>query len=169
MKRWLPFPLLWLSLVALWLLLNQSVWLGHILLGSVFALVACLAFRRLRMPQTRARRAVGAARRLVVAAELTAHVAMDIVRSNIAVARIVLHPGTRKQTAGFLEIPLTLRDPGGLAVLACIITATPGTAWARYDAHRSILTMHILDLIDEAAWIDTVKGRYERRLLEIFE
>ena len=31
-------------------------------------------------------------------------------------------------------IPLELRDPGGLAALACIITATPGHAWARYDA-----------------------------------
>jgi multicomponent K+:H+ antiporter subunit E len=29
--------------------------------------------------------------------------------------------------------------------------------------------MHILDLIDETAWIQTIKGRYERRLLEIFQ
>jgi multicomponent K+:H+ antiporter subunit E len=85
------------------------------------------------------------------------------------VARIVLNPRHRGQTSGFLDIPLELRHPAGLAVLACIITATPGTAWARYDSARSVLTLHILDLIDEEAWIRTIKGRYERRLQEIFE
>jgi multicomponent K+:H+ antiporter subunit E len=31
------------------------------------------------------------------------------------------------------------------------------------------LTIHVLDLIDEREWIRTIKNRYERRLLEIFE
>ena len=56
----------------------------------------------------------------------------------------------------------------GLAALACIITACPGTTWARYDSTANVLTMHILDLVDEQAWIETIKQRYERRLLEIF-
>ena len=90
-------------------------------------------------------------------------------RSNIAVARIVLHGGRRDRTAGFLDIPLELRDPAGLALLACIVTATPGTAWAGYDAERGVLTLHILDLIDEADWIRIIKGRYESRLMEMFE
>ena len=90
-------------------------------------------------------------------------------RSNFAVARIVLHGSRRTRTAGFLDIPLELRDPAGLALLACIITATPGTAWARHDSERGILTLHILDLIDEAGWIDIIKGRYESRLMELFE
>ncbi|WP_211242685.1 Na+/H+ antiporter subunit E, partial [Halopseudomonas bauzanensis] len=29
----------------------------------------------------------------------------------------------------FIRIPLDLRDPHGLAVLACIINSTPGTVW----------------------------------------
>ena len=49
-----------------------------------------------------------------------------------------------------------------------MITATPGTSWARYDAERNVLTIHILDLIDEQAWIRIFKDRYERRLKEIF-
>jgi len=32
-----------------------------------------------------------------------------------------------------------------------------------------MLTIHVLDLIDENAWIRTIKHRYERLLLEIFE
>lgn len=53
-------------------------------------------------------------------------------------------------------------------MLACIITSTPGTAWARYDSARGVLTIHVLDLIDEQAWLRTIKDRYERRLREIF-
>ena len=39
-------------------------------------------------------------------------------RSNIAVARIILGPRARSETSGFLDIPLELRAPYGLAVLA---------------------------------------------------
>ena len=29
--------------------------------------------------------------------------------------------------------------------------------------------IHVLDLIDESEWVRTIKSRYERHLLEIFE
>ncbi len=166
MKRRPRFPVLWLSLTALWLLLNQTLWIGHVLLGATLALVACRLYRRLEPPRSAS---PGVRHRAAAAVLLFAAVAIDIVRSNIAVARIVLNPGTRNRTAGYLEIPIELRDPLGLAVLACIITATPGTAWARHDPDRGVLTVHILDLIDEAGWVRIIKGRYERRLKEIFE
>lgn len=169
MKRWLPHPLLWVALVLLWLLLNQSLWLGHVLLGAALAFVACLAYARLEDGPRWATGRAGPLRRLRLALELLVLVSVDMVRSNVAVARIVLNRGTVGRTAGFLDVPLALRDPLGLALLAAIITATPGTAWTRYDPAQGILTMHILDLVDEATWIETIQGRYERRLLEIFE
>ncbi len=42
---------------------------------------------------------------------------VDVVRSNIAVAGIVLF--NRKHVSGFVELPLDLRSTNGLAVLAC--------------------------------------------------
>lgn len=161
MKRWLPYPLLWALLLGLWLLLNQTLDVGHIILGAVVASGAIAGFRALQTAHV-------AIRAPKLALELAALVFADIVRSNIAVGRIVLHRGTRNQTSDFVQIPLELKNPWGLAALACIITACPGTAWARYDSTRSVVTMHILDLIDEQEWIDTIKNRYERRLLEIF-
>jgi multicomponent K+:H+ antiporter subunit E len=162
MKRRLPFPLLWVLLVAMWLALNETLASAHLLLGAGVALAAILALSVLQEPQTRLRRPR-------LAAELLWLVLTDVVRSNIAVARIVLRIGTRKQTAGFLEIPLTLRNPVGLAALACIITSTPGTAWAGYDPGSGVLTMHVLDLVDDETWVRTIKDRYERRLVEIFQ
>jgi multicomponent K+:H+ antiporter subunit E len=162
MKRWLPFPLLWVLLVAMWLALNETLAAGHLILGAFVALAAVLALRLLQDRQTRVRRPRAAV-------ELVWLVFTDVVRSNIAVALIVLRPGTHARKTGFVEIPLRLRSPVGLAALACIITSTPGTAWAGYNPRSGVLTMHILDLVDEETWVRTIKDSYERRLMEIFE
>lgn len=162
MNRWLPYPVLSAALLVLWLLLNQSVAPEHLLLGAGLAVAGGRVLASLQAPAGRTRR------RVLVAAQLIGLVFVDIVRSNIAVARIVLHPGVRKRSSGFLSLPLEVRHPGALATLACIITATPGTSWARYDAARNVVTIHVLDLIDEATWTYLFKERYERRLQEIF-
>jgi multicomponent K+:H+ antiporter subunit E len=161
--RVVPFPLLSLLAAAGWLVLNQTLDPLHLVLGLVLGVAGGWLLAWLQPPQGRVRRRLG------TSAVLAGLVLADIVRSNIAVARIVLQPRLRGRTAGFLSMPLELRHPGGLAVLACIITATPGTSWARYDALRNTLTIHVLDLVDEQAWISQFKQRYERRLLEIFQ
>ena len=89
-------------------------------------------------------------------------------KSNIAVARIILETKRKERTAGFVEIPLDLRDPYGLAALACIITSTPGTLWVDFNEASGILTIHVLDLVNESEWVGLIKERYERRLMEIF-
>jgi multicomponent K+:H+ antiporter subunit E len=153
---------LFLALVALWLLLEQSFAPLDLLLGVAIAAAATIAYARLRAAGNRPRF------RLRAMVELVLLLIDDIVRSNLAVARIVLGLRRSARTAGFLTLPLELRDPRGLAVLACIITATPGTSWARYDAAANALTIHVLDLTDETRWIREFKARYEQRLLEIF-
>lgn len=162
MRRWLPFPLLSAGLFAMWLLLNQTLTVGSILLGLTLAFCFPWAMRALQPIKSQPRRPGTIIRLLFV-------VVHDIIRSNIAVARIILNPGRQRQTSGFLAIPLELRNPYALAVLACIITSTPGTLWVGFDSAKGVLTLHILDLIDESTWIDTIKSRYERPLLEIFE
>jgi multicomponent K+:H+ antiporter subunit E len=160
--RWLPFPVVSASLLAMWLLLNQALTVGHLVLGCVLGLGGALALAALQMPRARIRRPAAIARLFFL-------VLHDIVRSNVAVARIILRPGRRHRTSGFMSIPLDLRDPYGLATLACIITSTPGTLWVGFDPAKGVLMIHVLDLIDENAWIATIKHRYERLLLEIFE
>ena len=163
MKRLLPYPAFALALLAAWLVLNGSAAPAQVLLGAVLALAGGWTLALLQPPLGRARRRAGAA------AVLGWLAFADIVRSNLAVLRIALHPSTAGRVAGFLDMPLELRHPGGLAVLACIVTATPGTSWARYDAERNVVTIHVLDLVDEQAWVRQFKERYEQRLKEIFE
>lgn len=152
-----------LCLTILWLLLQQTLALEQILLGVLLAILFAWASSRLRPLPAHPRR-------FDVAAGLVLVVFWEIVRSNIAVARIVLGlVGNREVRSGFVEIPLALRDPYGLAALAVIITATPGTVWAGLSTDGERLTLHILDVGDEQHWIGYVKERFERPLMRIFE
>jgi multicomponent K+:H+ antiporter subunit E len=162
MTRWLPYPILFAALVAFWLLLNQSISPGQILLGSIVAAVASWAMSALAPPQTNIKRF-----RSIL--HLLGRVAIDILHSNVDVAKTILGRTQRTANSGFLLVPLTLRDQYGLAALACIIAATPGTAWINYDSARSELLIHILNLHDRETWTQIIKQRYESLLLEIFE
>lgn len=161
MTRWLPSPVASLTLLALWLLLNQSVSPGHLMLGCVFAFLGPLILRQLDTPALLVRRPKAILR-------LTCMVVADVVRSNINVSRVILlnNPG---RTPGFTRIPLRLRSPYGLAALAYIITATPGTSWVSHDPADGTLVIHVLDLTEDDDWAAIIKGRYEELLLEIFE
>jgi multicomponent K+:H+ antiporter subunit E len=152
---------LWLALLAMWLLLNQTLAPGHLAFGALLALGGVWALARLQP--------AGPVRRLGAIAVLAWLVLEDVVRSNLAVARLVIRRRGVKRVAGFVEMPLAMRRPAALAVMACIITATPGTSWARYDRRRNRLTIHVFDLIDEDAWVRKLKQRYESLLMEIFE
>jgi multicomponent K+:H+ antiporter subunit E len=159
MRRLLPFPLLAATLFALWVLLTDFS-PGHILFAAVLALVAPRVMLVLRAEQPRIRLGTAAAR-------LAARVLVDIVRSNIAVARLVL--GRRRAwQSGFIRFPTRLRSPEALAALAVIITATPGTIWVAHDSRHHIVLIHVLDLVNEDAWIALLRDRYEALLMEIF-
>jgi multicomponent K+:H+ antiporter subunit E len=159
--RWLPYPLLAAALLAMWLLLN-GLSVGQFVLGSVVAVLASWAVAPLQPEKPRLRR-------WSLVPRLMAAFLDDVLRSNVEVAALILRGRRAGTRSGFVTIPLELRDRTALAVLACIITATPGTAWVEYRPARDRLTIHVLDLHDEQAWIDRIKQRYERLLLEIFE
>jgi multicomponent K+:H+ antiporter subunit E len=151
------------GLTTMWLLLVDRVTFGQLLLGLVVSMTMAFGFRSVRPLIPRLRRP-GSALRLI------GRVFVDIVRSNYAVARIVLGlTGGREIHSAFVDIPLDMRDPHGLAVLAAIVTSTPGTVWANLSDDGTTLTLHVLDLRDESLWIDTIKQRYEKLLMEIFE
>lgn len=162
MSRVLPYPLFSLAMVVMWMMLTRFS-LGHLLLGSLIAVGAGRAMSALQPSRVRIRNWHLLARLLLV-------VTWDIVRSNIAVAGLILSGGRHgRRRSGFVDIPLALRDPTALTILAIIITATPGTAWIEYDSNRGHLLIHVFDLIEPAEWVELIKTRYEHMLMEVFE
>ncbi|MGU3494840.1 Na+/H+ antiporter subunit E [Xanthobacteraceae bacterium A53D] len=162
MSRILPHPLLFLALLVMWLLLNMSVSPGQILLGSLIAFGASWTMTAFDMEPVHLKRPAAMVK-------LAGRVIADIFRSNWAVGRIILFGMPKGGKSGFMTIRLKLRSHTGLATLAIILTATPGTLWMNYDPAKGELLLHVLDLEDEQHWIDLIAHRYEQLLMEIFE
>ena len=162
MKRWLPAPLLSASLFVLWLLLNQSLGLGQVLLGAAVAIAMPVLMAPLRPP-------AGPLRHPGVLALLILRVGGDVVLSALDVVRGVLRIGRHPPRGRFVVVPLELRNAHALAALAMITTVVPGTVWSELAPDRSALLLHVFDLDDEATFVAQFKSRYERPLLEIFE
>ncbi|MEW6760181.1 MAG: Na+/H+ antiporter subunit E [Pseudomonadota bacterium] len=163
MTPWLPWPVVSLLLCALWLLLNQAIDPANLLFGALLGIAVPLLTRRLQplgYPRLR---------KPLVFLRLIGMAAVEIVRSCFNVCQIILFRDYRTVRAEFMRIPLRLRDPYGLAMLSCLINMTPGTVWVELLPDTHELSLHVFDLHDQQWWIDTIKDRYERPLIEIFE
>lgn len=162
MRRWLPSPSLSLALFAVWLLLNQTLDAATLLMAAILAVVVPLLTRSLRPATVRLRKPG-------VAIRLAAHALGDMLYSALTVGKLLLTRRTAQINSQFVEIPLDVRDPNALAMLAMICCLTPGTAWGELSFDRSRLLLHVFDIKDEAAFITMIKTRYEAPLMEIFE
>lgn len=162
-RRIVPNPILSVALLVLWLLLTRTVSTGYILLGAALAIIAPMATRPLRAPPTPVSRPLVALRYML-------RVVADVVRVNIEVAVSIVMWRWRRPRSTFVVIPLELRHPFGLAVLAMVTTVVPGTVWSELAADRSALRLSVWDVgDDEAAFIADYRARYEQPLREIFE
>ena len=162
MKKLFPAPLLSAMLFVVWLVLNRSLSPGHMVLGALLGLLIPVLTRGLRPLPVKVRHPW-------TILKLAGTVVKDTTVSNIDVLRFLLFPALRRHASGFVQIPLDVRDPNALAVLAMIVCITPGTAWAELSRDRSVLMLHVLELEDHDAIIAHVKTCYERPLMEIFE
>lgn len=161
MKRWLPSPLLSAFLLLLWLMLNQSIEPAHLLLGAMLAIAVPLLVAPLRPTPVRISRPFTIIRLIIYAL-------IEIFRSCFNVCTLIVFGGGRLNSQ-FIRIPLDLRDPHGLAVLACIINSTPGTVWVEIIPGSNDLALHVFDLHDAHWWVNMIKTRLEKPLIDIFE
>jgi len=160
MRKLFPTPVHSLLLLVVWLLLNKSVSPGHLLLGSVLAILIPLITNRLRNPQP-------GIRRPFLALLYCWRVLGDILIANLHVARLIIRPHLALKPA-FVMVPLDITRDVPITILASTITLTPGTVSADVSDDRSRLLLHVLHLDDEAELIRTIKARYEAPLKEIF-
>jgi len=161
MKRWLPHPILTPVLTVIWLLLNNSLAPGQILLGLLIGW-AIPRFTLAFWPERVRIHSVGALLRF------TGVFLYDVLVANLAVARLIL-AGPRHLRPAFVVVPLDLTNDLAVSLLANTICLTPGTVSARLSADRRQLLVHALDADDPDDLITSIKTRFERPLKQIFE
>ena len=157
---WLPHPLLSILLLVTWLLLNNTIAPGHLLLGTLLGLLIPLFTRRF-FPEPVRLHHPGLILRFV------GRVIWDIILANFVVARIVLSPRITARPA-FVRVPLDIEGDFAIAVLSGVISLTPGTVSADLDADCRYLLLHVLSLDEPETLVRQIKTRYEAPIKEIF-
>ncbi|MEY4698316.1 MAG: hypothetical protein RIT14_2744 [Pseudomonadota bacterium] len=161
-RRLFPHPLLTLALIVTWMFLVNEVKLGSLVMAAILGTLIPLMTHPYwpHRPQVR---------RMPALLAYVALVVWDVILANIAVARIVLFMPRDRIQSRFIAVPITLRSPEGIALLAGTITMTPGTVTADISGDGRVLLIHSLHAPDPDAIRDDILTRYETRLKRIFE
>lgn len=160
--RWLlPHPMLTLLLAVVWIILQNSLSAGMVVFGLILGIVIPW-LTSVWWPD----RPYGFRLGKMVSYSLI--VIWDIIVANFHVAWIVLSVPNSKLKPAWVVIPLDLRQPEAITILAGTITLTPGTVSSDLSDNGHSLLVHALHTDDPDAVRDEIKTRYERRLMEIF-
>ena len=159
LRRWFPHPLVSVIVGVSWSLLNHSLDAGTLVTALVLAvLITRMVFQFIDYTPNI---------HWLPAIRLFFVVIWDVIVANIKVAILVLGP-TKNLHPKWFRVPLDTEHEEVNALLAMIITTTPGTVSAGIDQDRGDILVHALSTDDEAAEIEVIKQRYERPLIEIF-
>ena len=161
-RRLLPHPLLTALLTLVWMLLTNTLSAGVFVFGLILGLIVPLITAPFWPDGPSLRHPL----RMV---EYAGIVLWDILAANVVVAWIILVKSNHAMQSTWVSIPLELRKPEAISVLASTITLTPGTLSADLSSGGHSLLVHCLDAPDPDAVRAEIKSRYERRLKEIFE
>jgi multicomponent K+:H+ antiporter subunit E len=161
--HWLfPHPLLTVIVAIVWVMLQNSVTAGMVVFGIILGII---------IPRVTAvwwpDRPQGFRAGKMLSYCLL--VIYDIIVANIEVAWIILTKSNNQIKPAWIEVPLELRTPEAITLLAGTITLTPGTVSADLSNTGRSLLVHALDAPDPDAVRDEIKQRYEARLMEIFQ
>ena len=160
--RWLmPHPFLTLILAVVWILLQNDLTAGMAVFGIILGILIPW-MTSIWWPDT------PKGFRLGKMVTYSVMVMWDILVANVQVAWIVLTVPNAKLKPHWIIVPLKLKQPEAITVLAGTITLTPGTVSADLSDEGHSLLVHVLHTDDPDAVRDDIKSRYEARLLEIF-
>lgn len=159
-EKLFPHPVLSLILWLIWLLLNNTVAAGHVVLGLVLAVLIPLLTSGFWPEKIQLKAPLTLLKFLAV-------VLYDIAIANLVVAKLILGR-SKKLTPAFFYIDLDIQTPVGISLLANTISLTPGTVSCDLSMDRRRLLVHALHVEDIEQAIEQIKKRYETPIKKVF-
>lgn len=159
LDRWFPHPLVSFLCGLSWVMLSHSLDVATLLIALLIGFIIPKLINPFidRTPNIK----------WMDAFKLFCVVLWDIVICNINVAKLVLG-STKKLQPKWFRVPLDSEHEEVNAILAMIITTTPGTVTAGIDQERWDILVHSLNTDDIESEIQSIKERYEQPLMRIF-
>lgn len=160
LQRLFPHPLLSFILWMIWLLLNNTIAMGHVVLGAVVAILIPWLTSSYWPEKIVIKHPWLLIRYILV-------VLFEIMVANIEVARLILGQN-KKLNPGFIRYDLQLESSVGIGLLANTISLTPGTVSCDLSKDRQYLLIHALHIEDAEVMKKEIHQKFERPLKEIF-
>jgi multicomponent Na+:H+ antiporter subunit E len=152
--------LLWNLLLALtWAFGTGSFTLGNLTLGFVLGYLILLF-----LPHITPSSYFAKLRHLV---SFLAFFTWELLRASLRVAYDVVTPRLRSRPA-IVAVPLDVTSDEEIALLATLVTLTPGSMSLEISPDRRVLYVHGMFVDDPEVFRRSIKEGFERRIMEFF-
>jgi multicomponent Na+:H+ antiporter subunit E len=155
-------PLMIAGLALVWAAVTGNFTALNLALGAGVGAITALVLRNwLARPL--------ALRRLRRITSLAVLFLWELIVSAVRVAFIVVRPNLKASLRpAIVAFPLTVKSDAEITLLANLITLTPGTLSVDVADDRSVLYVHVLDLVSRDRLIAEIAGGFERKVQEVF-
>ncbi len=164
MKRYLLYSFL-LGLV--WCFVHGTISINNFIVGLILAPFVIRPFRELyNFDENISYRNV--AGHIPALIRYFIVLAIEIMKANIMVAKIVLQPKIDIRP-GIIAVPVRTKTDVGITAIANTITLTPGTLTIDVSDDKKVLYVHSIDATDPEDISGSIRDGLEKYVLEAFE
>ncbi|WLV23635.1 Na+/H+ antiporter subunit E [Aciduricibacillus chroicocephali] len=158
----MPFQIIIHLIIAfMWMLLNESYTGSSFIAGYLIGAVLLFLMRRF-LPGS------FYLRRLFMVLGLIILFIKELILSNIDIVKLVYKPRLKgKVEPGIFAYPTELKKEWEIALLANLITLTPGTLSVALSDDHSIIYIHAMHIDTEEEAIQSIKNTFEKAILEV--
>lgn len=90
----------------------------------------------------------------------------EIVKANLVTVKESLYAKSKLKPA-IIKIPLMVETDIEISLLATLVSVTPGTLVMDISDDKKVMYLHVMHLESKEDFVDEVKNKFEKRLLEI--
>jgi multicomponent Na+:H+ antiporter subunit E len=92
----------------------------------------------------------------------------EIIKANLVTVKESLYAKSKLQPA-VVKVPLTVESDLGITILATMVSVTPGTLVMDISDDKKVMYVHVMHVKDKQHFIDEVKNKFEKRLMEVLK
>ncbi|WP_194974646.1 Na+/H+ antiporter subunit E [Aquiflexum lacus] len=90
----------------------------------------------------------------------------EILKANLVTVKESLYAKSKLEPA-VIKVPLTVESDIGITILATMVSVTPGTLVMDISDDKKVMYVHVMHVRSKKEFVDEVKNKFEKRLLEI--
>lgn len=90
----------------------------------------------------------------------------EIIKANLVTVKESLYAKSKLNPA-VIKVPLTVESDLGITILATMVSVTPGTLVMDISDDKKVMYVHVMHVKDKQGFINEVKNKFEKRLLDI--